>query len=211
MSRSAPRPLPTWAILVFFALIVVISWWQTHEAGPRAPVPELGARPVLPAGTVSPDPGDPAIDPPVTSDRADDMFETPLRPDRARTPSDSATAKSETPPPARVENQVIRRQDGVVLFRGTVDLQPTLDRIQRGERHPHRNDGAIFQNRERRLPAHPAGYYREYVHPTPGDSGPGPQRVILGRGGDVWYTPDHYRTFRRIERSPSAAPARNLP
>ena len=50
----------------------------------------------------------------------------------------------------------------------TVDLGPTLDRISRGERFPHRNDGSIFRNREGRLPSKPDGYYREYVHPTPG-------------------------------------------
>ena len=60
-------------------------------------------------------------------------------------------------------------------------------------------DGTTFQNRERRLPARLSGYYKEYIHPTPKLSGPGPQRVIVGKDGDVWYTPDHYKTFVRIE------------
>ena len=78
------------------------------------------------------------------------------------------------------------------------DLQPTLDRIARGDRNSHRNDGTVFQNRERKLPAKPSGYYKEYVHPTPKLSGPGPQRVIFGTDGDAWYTPDHYKTFIKI-------------
>jgi guanyl-specific ribonuclease Sa len=79
------------------------------------------------------------------------------------------------------------------------DLQNTLDRIDRGESFPHRNDGSIFRNREGRLPSQPEGYYKEYVHPTPGVNGPGAQRVIIGQGGEVYYTPDHYGTFVRVK------------
>ncbi|MCB9730752.1 MAG: ribonuclease, partial [Deltaproteobacteria bacterium] len=95
----------------------------------------------------------------------------------------------------RVVEGVSVRADGVVERQGSVDLGETLDRIARGERFPSRNDGAVFQNRERRLPAHPSGYYREYVHPTPGMRGPGPQRLIRGERGEWYYTPDHYGTF----------------
>ena len=98
----------------------------------------------------------------------------------------------------KLENQVIKDIDGRVVYRGEIDLTPTMDRITHGEKNSHRNDGTSFQNRERRLPAKPQGYYKEYVHPTQGISGPGPQRVIVGKDGDVWYTPDHYRTFDRI-------------
>jgi RHS repeat-associated protein len=82
---------------------------------------------------------------------------------------------------------------------GTVDLGPTLDRINSGGTFPHRNDGSVFGNREGLLPAKPAGYYREWVHPTPGVvSGPGPQRIITGSGGEAYYTPDHYGSFIQI-------------
>jgi RHS repeat-associated protein len=80
-------------------------------------------------------------------------------------------------------------------LKGTVDVGPTLDRIKSGGRFPHRNDGSVFRNREGRLPKQGDGYYREFVHPTPGVSGPGPQRIIQGQGGELFYTPDHYRTF----------------
>jgi filamentous hemagglutinin len=95
---------------------------------------------------------------------------------------------------------VVDRRTGKI-FNGTVDLRPTLDRIAAGRSFPHRNDGSIFQNRPFRgtrtpgLPVKPGGYYREFVHPTPGVSGPGPQRIIVGQGGEIYYTPDHYRTF----------------
>lgn len=98
-----------------------------------------------------------------------------------------------------IRDQTIRGLDGRVVFKGTIDLKPTLDRIQQGRANHHRNDGTTFQNRERRLPHQPGGYYREYVHPTPGETGPGPQRIIIGRDGDIWYTPDHYKTFQEIK------------
>ncbi len=85
--------------------------------------------------------------------------------------------------------------------KGVVDLSETLARIAAGEAFPHRNDGSTFGNREGRLPRKPRSYYKEYVHPTPGVNGPGPQRLVIGAGGDVWYTPDHYDSFRAVANS----------
>jgi filamentous hemagglutinin len=45
------------------------------------------------------------------------------------------------------------------------------------------------------LPAKPAGFYKEYVVPTPGVKGPGPQRIVAGSDGKMYYTPDHYDSF----------------
>ncbi len=94
--------------------------------------------------------------------------------------------------------KVVDQKTGQVL-QGTVDLGPTLDRIKSGESFPHRNDGSIFQNRASDLPQKPAGYYTEYVHPTPGIAGPGPQRIVVGKGGEMYYTADHYKTFIPIK------------
>lgn len=90
--------------------------------------------------------------------------------------------------------KVTDRATGNVL-EGTVDLKPTLDRIASGQKFPHRNDGSIFRNDQGLLPKQVQGYYREFVHPTPGVSGSGPQRIITGQGGELYYTPDHYKTF----------------
>ena len=35
----------------------------------------------------------------------------------------------------------------------------------------------------------------EPVDPTDRIDGPGPQRLVVGRDGDWWYTPDHYASF----------------
>ncbi|HUE71889.1 MAG TPA: ribonuclease domain-containing protein [Pirellulaceae bacterium] len=98
-----------------------------------------------------------------------------------------------------IQNVTIRDRDGEVVYRGNVDLSRTIARIQAGKSLPQfRNDGSVFQNRERRLPRHQAGYYREWVHPTPRLSGPGPQRIVTGEKGEFYYTPDHYETFQRL-------------
>jgi len=101
-------------------------------------------------------------------------------------------------PPPREVPDVSVLQHGKPVFHGTVDLGPTLDRIARGETAPYRHDGTVFGNREGRLPKKPSGWYREYVVPTPGVSGPGPQRLVVGKDGEVFYTPDHYETFRHL-------------
>jgi ribonuclease T1 len=101
---------------------------------------------------------------------------------------------------ATISDQTIRDLEGGVAFRGEIDVGPTLERIQAGKRLDFPNDGATFQNREGRLPRKPAGYYKEYVHPTPGIRGPGPQRIVAGENGEFYYTPDHYRTFRRVDQ-----------
>ena len=94
----------------------------------------------------------------------------------------------------------VRDQDGKVVFRGDVDVAPTLQRIERGEKLRFSHDGIVFENREQRLPKKGAGYYHEYVHPTAGQEGPGPQRIIKGKGGETFYTHDHYRTFQRLDQ-----------
>ncbi len=116
-------------------------------------------------------------------------------PGKVQTESSSKEADSSF----QVEHQSIRDLNGRVVYQGTIDLTPTLDRIARGEANRHHNDGTVFQNRELNLPRKPNGYYKEYVHPTPGEKGSGPQRIIIGQAGEVWYTPDHYRTFKQIK------------
>lgn len=100
-----------------------------------------------------------------------------------------------------VANVTIRRFGTVYARNVKVDLKPTLERINRGGSHPHYNDGTVFRNAEGRLPSSTdPNYYREYVHPTPGISDAGPQRVVVGRNGETYYSPDHYDTFIPIHK-----------
>lgn len=84
------------------------------------------------------------------------------------------------------------------------EAQLTLDAIKAGGPFPHRQDGGVFQNRERLLPSQPRGYYREYTVRTPGSRDRGARRIVTG--GDppreYFYTSDHYRSFQRLEVQP---------
>jgi guanyl-specific ribonuclease Sa len=78
----------------------------------------------------------------------------------------------------------------------------TLHLIDAGGPFPYRKDGVTFQNRERRLPEQPRGYYREYTVPTPGSRDRGARRIVSGGKPPAvfYYTADHYRSFQRIQR-----------
>lgn len=82
------------------------------------------------------------------------------------------------------------------------DLPPegraTLALIRAGGPFPYQQDGRKFANREELLPRRARGYYREYTVRTPGARDRGARRIVAGSGGEVYYTADHYRTFRRI-------------
>jgi ribonuclease T1 len=86
------------------------------------------------------------------------------------------------------------------------EARQTLALIKQGGPFPYRKDGSVFGNFERRLPARPRGYYREYTVPTPGSRDRGARRIVAGRGstgdvrtsGEYYFTNDHYRSFRKI-------------
>lgn len=163
-------------------LIVVcgLVWaWQTY--GPQAGVepPQGRQPPAAPSATSKPT-----------------AATKPTAPRPAVPSSATATSKAS---PLLIRDVVLHDQDGREIYRGDVDLRPTIERIRAGRKLKFPNDGSTFQNRERRLPQESSGYYREWVVPTPGESGPGPQRLVTGKEGEVWYTHDHYRSFRRIE------------
>lgn len=80
------------------------------------------------------------------------------------------------------------------------EARDVIKRIDDGGSFQYRQDGVTFQNRERLLPAEPGGYYREYTVSTPGAADRGARRLILGRHGDLYYTPDHYRSFLWVVR-----------
>jgi guanyl-specific ribonuclease Sa len=64
--------------------------------------------------------------------------------------------------------------------------------------------GRVFANIAGDLPARPLGYYTEYdVEPNAPGRDRGKLRVVLGRGGEVFVTGNHYRDFRQILNLPS--------
>ena len=79
------------------------------------------------------------------------------------------------------------------------EARTTLKLIKQGGPLPYPKDGTIFGNRERRLPAHPRGYYKEYTVKTPGSRNRGARRIIAGSNGEFYYTGDHYNSFKLIK------------
>ena len=49
------------------------------------------------------------------------------------------------------------------------------------------------------MPDEPLGYYREYTVETPGSPDRGARRLVIGSGGETYYTDDHYASFERID------------
>jgi ribonuclease T1 len=75
----------------------------------------------------------------------------------------------------------------------------TIELIRNGGPYPYERDGLAFGNFEKRLPLRERGYYREYTVRTPGATGRGARRIVAGKGGELYYTDDHYQSFRRIK------------
>jgi ribonuclease T1 len=76
----------------------------------------------------------------------------------------------------------------------------TIALIRKGGPFPHERDGIVFGNFEGQLPAKARGYYREYTVKAPGMKSRGAWRIVAGRGGELYYTDDHYRSFKRIKK-----------
>jgi ribonuclease T1 len=79
------------------------------------------------------------------------------------------------------------------------EARETIELIRKGGPYPYARDGVTFANREGRLPREKRGYYHEYTVKTPGERTRGARRIIAGKGGEMYYTDDHYNHFRRIQ------------
>ena len=109
-------------------------------------------------------------------------------------PPDAGSPQTAPPPPASPATAPLP----AFLPR---EARETVAAIQRGGPFPHRQDGAVFGNREGRLPRMQRGFYREYTVDTPGVDHRGARRIVIG--GDpprTWhYTDDHYDSFRAFD------------
>ena len=111
-----------------------------------------------------------------------------LAPDR--TPAGTPTPEDESRVDPARDAQIAR-----VIESMDRSGRPPAGVAQGGRRHGPKG---VFDNAQRLLPVRPAGYYIETdVWPRrPG--GRGAERLVFGREREVFYTADHYRTFRRL-------------
>jgi ribonuclease T1 len=78
------------------------------------------------------------------------------------------------------------------------EARHTVALVKVGGPFPYQRDGSAFHNREGLLPKRSRGHYREYTVKTPGAKDRGARRIVAGQSGELYYTDDHYRSFRRI-------------
>lgn len=169
-------------IVVGLLLLVALAWWQVSAP----PSDESAARRSAP-----------------------NTSSTSSTPDASGTShGDRKDVRPPPPPLARLPDTSRSNRRGDDASDRLPDFLPseardTLALIARGGPFLHRQDGSTFQNRERRLPSRPRGYYREYTVRTPGEGDRGSRRIVTGGDPPIefWYSADHYRSFRRFEVS----------
>lgn len=101
-------------------------------------------------------------------------------------------------PAAQAQREAPAGSAAVTLRELPPEARRTAALIRQGGPFPHARDGIVFGNREGRLPREKRGYYHEYTVPTPGSRDRGARRIVAGQGGELYYSDDHYRSFRRI-------------
>ena len=100
-------------------------------------------------------------------------------------------------------SQEVQSQPSMLVSEMPREGQKTFQLILQGGSFPYDKDGTVFGNRERLLPRHARGYYREYTVRTPGARNRGARRIVCGgqeptRPKACYYTEDHYASFRLI-------------
>jgi ribonuclease T1 len=112
------------------------------------------------------------------------------------------TAPSASPSPSPSAGSQTPRSGlpGIAVADLPKQARDTLALIDRGGPYPYSQDNTVFSNLERVLPERPKGYYREYTVVSPGSSSRGTRRLVVGAQGDIYFTADHYQTFRQVLR-----------
>lgn len=216
--RSSPRRAGSGRVLLLILLalaLLFMAYVLTRPSSPASePMPTSAATFELPASepssdadgfqageiaaTLSPtsggfEAGVATTDPTIVAQPTRKPGATP-RPTRTR---------STVPSPTRSLRATATPDDGLPTI-AFDDLprqaQDTIRLIDSGGPFPYHQDGSVFQNRERLLPRRPSGYYREYTVITPGESDRGARRIVAGAAGELYYTADHYDSFKRVVR-----------
>ncbi|WOX08281.1 ribonuclease [Streptomyces sp. N50] len=88
----------------------------------------------------------------------------------------------------------------VKLSQLPAEARQTVALIDKGGPFPYAKDGVVFGNYEKLLPQQKRGYYHEYTVRTPGSRDRGARRIVTGQDGEIYYTDDHYKSFRTVLR-----------
>ena len=121
----------------------------------------------------------------------------------------------------KYQNQYL--QDGNSVYQVISDkkrekaIVDLIKKIINCEPLPFKEDGQTFLNKEGKLPSMPKGYYQEYTLIIPKDADQqfyvgetqysaypsygarGAERIVIGGGRTIYYTPTHYDSFVEIK------------
>ena len=114
-------------------------------------------------------------------------------------PADAEVPESEQTAPTQTEPEQVF-SDLPLISRSELppEALDTLADISSGGPYDFSKDDSTFQNREGYLPDRDQGHYREYTVITPGSPDRGARRIVAGADGELYYTDDHYNSFREI-------------
>lgn len=93
----------------------------------------------------------------------------------------------------------IEEGSGTPLSSLPQEATETWELIESNGPFPYEQDDSNFGNFEGNLPDEASGYYREYTVGTPGLNHRGAKRLVVGEGGEVYYTDDHYDSFELVD------------
>lgn len=214
MSRKSSGDKPIFGLsrgrIALIVIVLVVLWWRS---GPQADYP--AAEPLLPAPVTVQAPSNSGGD--SMADSLDNSFTESgsgfeagsLEAIQADTPTPQEAAPTATPGGSASgwsAGSVATAAQGVsglptILYDDLpIQAQETIRLIDQGGPFPYYQDDQTFQNRERILPARSGDYYREYTVETPGSNDRGARRIITGADGELFYTDDHYDSFREVLR-----------
>lgn len=128
--------------------------------------------------------------------------DAPTAPATQATATAAASSTGRTTPTARAGTSATGTSGLRTVRRSELpaEAQATLALIAKGGPFPYDRDGVVFENREGILPKKAAGYYHEYTVETPGSDDRGARRIVTGKSGELFYTDDHYVSFREVVR-----------
>lgn len=179
-------------VLPLLVFVLVIGLLGACGSGTTTDLDDPRAQPAVPTGT--------------TVVRGDGVTTAPTRAPNRPTPTPTRAADRPAPTPTVLarDGQPAQGNDdrlpAITLAQLPPQARETIRLIELGGPFPYDRDGITFGNRERLLPPQPQGYYREYTVITPGSSDRGARRIVAGREGELYYTDDHYDSFKRVIR-----------
>lgn len=200
-SRSS-RPANTVSLILAVLFVAFILWrgglirQDENPAEPHALAPTAVTADLVPVQATAESPAaepaqESAAEP--TEEPAQKPTDTPAP---TATTAPTATAKpAPTATVARASNLPTVDYDSL-----PPQARETIALIDAGGPFPYSKDGSTFQNREGILPNKPQGYYSEYTVITPGSNDRGARRIVAGDKNELYYTDDHYDSFREVIR-----------